>query len=987
MMMRIKCSCGRFFSSRLSISRHYPSCVARSCHASNNNVLLSQNIALGSTNEYKFEDYELESVLDSDFSVSTSDNDSFSSNSDNLSASIPLLLDVKTDAAHYDSNDVNDDSYSNGGDVDDNVDNNDYHDDDNSNEIHNDDSDNDTNDDDDDDIGGSHMSISVNTGEEYSCTTFSLTPNPLSAAFKMQIQMNEIFDKNKASLCMYDDIISLFNDYVSSPEFSRHTRLNTRKQFMAKVENMFNISNIKPSYGCVQLTDNTLATVPVFEATAMILSILHDPSIMCEDNFAAGYNIFTGNVDENHPANKTFGEIHTGDAWVPALHRYCGRKGKYMPFAMVVFGDKSHTDLHGALSVEPVSFTPTFLNRKARNLPQFWRLLGYIPNLTYGRGGADQTSSTDKIQNVHNCLSYILKSLREINKRGGIKTTVMGKRVHIKVWIHFLIGDTEGNNKWLGHYPGNNSGTRRPYRDCQCEFHNLSNPNPTCIYTTMQEMADAQSLLKNDRQAGMLLYQTLSRHPIRNALTEKGLPLSDALHGPFRMTPPELLHTSGAGLILYIFRVIADQIGAGIGRNDLDEQHLRMTKLIRRQSERDFPRAATRNGIVDGTKCQASERRGNLFSLLCIVHTKEGHILKELMNMTDVKWRKMLSFLKQYLAMEEWFHCENAKDEVWNARRNIGIVLKTLQELFPRKDGTNGYNIPKMHGMTKIQYYMVLFGSAMNFFGGPGESSHKEFVKAPGLKTQRRIGEFAQQTAKQYHHMMMTRHAATCMRYEGLVRVGDLSECSKKQTERKPVMDGKYEIDATEEILTELLSSHMDNQINRLGLHRDLIRVIHRDRNLICGTNGQKTTITGFTRAGIYGDDGNKTLYYAHPRYRGTEWYDWGFIHFDMSCGDESKEHHYPAHILGFLANGDEVEAVVQCSEQPLKWSTVERNFLAEFTLCDKFPKSFVRVPLTSIVFPLCVVKNFGGNNKTYFVVLPKRRWGAYFANIIKPSK
>ncbi len=47
-------------------------------------------------------------------------------------------------------------------------------------------------------------------------------------------------------------------------------------------------------------------------------------------------------------------------------------------------------------------------------------------------------------------------------------------------------------------------------------------------------------------------------------------------------------------------------------------------KSLKRQSERDFPRGATRNGIVDGTKCQASERRGNLFSLTCIVHTKDG---------------------------------------------------------------------------------------------------------------------------------------------------------------------------------------------------------------------------------------------------------------------------------------------------------------------------------------------------------------------------
>jgi hypothetical protein len=38
---------------------------------------------------------------------------------------------------------------------------------------------------------------------------------------------------------------------------------------------------------------------------------------------------------------------------------------------------------------------------------------------------------------------------------GGFYAMVMGREVKIKVWIHYFIGDTEGNNKWLGHYPGN----------------------------------------------------------------------------------------------------------------------------------------------------------------------------------------------------------------------------------------------------------------------------------------------------------------------------------------------------------------------------------------------------------------------------------------------------------------------------------------------------------------------------------------------------
>ncbi len=39
-------------------------------------------------------------------------------------------------------------------------------------------------------------------------------------------------------------------------------------------------------------------------------------------------------------------------------------------------------------------------------------------------------------------------------------------------------------------------------------------------------------------------------YDIRNTLTEKSLQLSDNIHGPYKMMPPELLHTSGSGLIM-----------------------------------------------------------------------------------------------------------------------------------------------------------------------------------------------------------------------------------------------------------------------------------------------------------------------------------------------------------------------------------------------------------------------------------------------------
>ncbi len=74
----------------------------------------------------------------------------------------------------------------------------------------------------------------------------------------------------------------------------------------------------------------------------MINSLLSDPSVMNKKNFAEGYNVLTGKVDK-HPANNNHGEVHTGDAWLPARDRYCQNKTD-MPVGLIVFGDKSHTD-------------------------------------------------------------------------------------------------------------------------------------------------------------------------------------------------------------------------------------------------------------------------------------------------------------------------------------------------------------------------------------------------------------------------------------------------------------------------------------------------------------------------------------------------------------------------------------------------------------------------------------------------------------------
>ncbi len=103
-------------------------------------------------------------------------------------------------------------------------------------------------------------------------------------------------------------------------------------------------------------------------------------------------------------------------------------------------------------------------------------------------------------------------------------------------------------------------------------------------------------------------------YDIGNALTEKSLPLSDNIHGPYKMMPPEILHTSGSGLIMNMFESLRDQMGETKDRDLIDKQHILISNLIKRQSERDFQRGSMRNGLIDGTEMSVFRTKGKFVS-------------------------------------------------------------------------------------------------------------------------------------------------------------------------------------------------------------------------------------------------------------------------------------------------------------------------------------------------------------------------------------
>ena len=123
-------------------------------------------------------------------------------------------------------------------------------------------------------------------------------------------------------------------------------------------------------------------------------------------------------------------------------------------------------------------------------------------------------------------------------------------------------------------------------------------------------------------------------------------------------------------------------------------------------------------------------------------------------------------------------------------------------------------------------------------------------------------------------------------------------------------------------------------------------------------------------------DYGATYSYNAHPFYHDAPWYDWVYVYYVIEEDGMLKERHYPSKILGFIEDSKDVNAAVQSSIQPVPWSKLEEEFIANFSLCTEVGKEEI-VPMSSLIHPICIVPDYGAANKDqYMMILPKEQWG-----------
>ena len=253
-------------------------------------------------------------------------------------------------------------------------------------------------------------------------------------------------------------------------------------------------------------------------------------------------------------------------------------------------------------------------------------------------------------------------------------------------------------------------------------------------------------------------------------------------------------------------------------------------------------------------------------------------------------------------------------------------------------------------------------------------------MKAPGARTQRRVGEFTTQTAEQYYGIMAVDKVTRLVdvRLPKEILHNENMMYSENST-REYNVSGRYYVTILPDGSHKLKSD--SKQLTTSGIDDNLLAVYRR---LVMNNeewDGEAPcTLTGYTHAIVNGDDGESIKYNAHPCYHGAAWYDWAYVQYDI----DGEQMFYPSRVLGFTKLGDgSINAIIQYSMEDVTWDRLQKDFVVPFRLCTEASKENI-VPLTSLCHPICVVPNFGAENlDDYLLILPKGEWSQYFTRFI----
>jgi hypothetical protein len=143
----------------------------------------------------------------------------------------------------------------------------------------------------------------------------------------------------------------------------------SRETAVRKLQRMYGYNQLNPTVKEVNLPGTkSKVNLVVFPFGDMLLSLLTDPVLMQERNLTIDpKNPFTVPKKGDH-----FGDFQTGCVHRLAYDEYCTRGQNNVLCEITLFVDKTHLDIKGKHTLEPIMFTLGIFKWSIRVLPSAW---------------------------------------------------------------------------------------------------------------------------------------------------------------------------------------------------------------------------------------------------------------------------------------------------------------------------------------------------------------------------------------------------------------------------------------------------------------------------------------------------------------------------------------------------------------------------------------------------------------------------------------
>jgi len=258
------------------------------------------------------------------------------------------------------------------------------------------------------------------------------------------VKLCYICDKANVPHHIVDDVVDLLRECYKHNVTVQPDLLRKRVHFIKHLEKRFK-SPIPQStvVGLEGFSSNDILYTRGYRDTADIicygfkeqaLDLIHDVGIW------SNLENFNGTIDPDNPFSgqspRTDGRLDeiVDGAWYKKTYAECkalAGEEDFLILGVVLYCDKTGTDVYQRAGLEPLSFTFTIFNRECQYRSESWCVLGYVPDLEMKSSAYKSKQRLGLMgkghhcHNYHTCIQHISKSFKDFQ----------GKNEIIREWI------------------------------------------------------------------------------------------------------------------------------------------------------------------------------------------------------------------------------------------------------------------------------------------------------------------------------------------------------------------------------------------------------------------------------------------------------------------------------------------------------------------------------------------------------------------------